>query len=213
MRPLLACARRRFTVLAVAVLGVLVLGGLLNALPASAATKHRHRHHSRRHAADAAPCANADAPVSQTSTSQLRPAVVCLINKARQAHGLPSLSASSRLNHSAQNWTDTMVATGQFDHGDPGARVSAVGFNWSTVGENIATGFTTPRRVVAAWMASQGHCMNILDPVYTQVGTGVNRSPVSGFASIPGTWTQDVGLWMGARSPSDNWGPADHCPY
>ncbi len=94
-----------------------------------------------------------------------------------------------------------------------GARVSAVGFRWSTVGENIATGFATPRRVVAAWMASQGHCQNILDPIYTNVGTGVNRGRVSGFASRPGTWTQDFGLAMGRRAPSHNWGPSNACPY
>ena len=143
----------------------------------------------------------------------MRAAVVCLINKARAAHGLPRLRSSRKLNHAAQNWTEAMLASGTFSEGDPGARVSAVGFNWSTVGENIATGFQTPRQAVSAWMASQGHCENILDPVYTYVGTGVDPRPVRGFASGSATWTQDFGLPMGGRGPSSNWGPASHCPY
>ncbi len=152
-------------------------------------------------------------PVSRGNDAELRAAVLCLVNKARGAHGLPPLGASSRLDRSAQSWTNTMVGSGQFGHGDPGARVSAVGYHWSTVGENIASGFATPRRVVAAWMASQGHCYNILDPVFTNVGTGVNKGEVRGVASRPGTWTQDFGLQMGRRAPSGNWGPANGCPY
>ena len=104
-----------------------------------------------------------------------------------------------------------MVALDSFTEGDPGARISAVGFNWSTVGENIATGYRTPSRVVAAWLASAPHCQNILDPIYTDVGTGVNKSAIGGGRS--GTWTQDFGLPMGRRAPSHDWAPAEHCPY
>lgn len=193
-----------------AIVGVLAFSALVNTLPASAAGK-RHPH-ARRHAADSR-CANADAPVSRGDNPALRASVVCLINKARAAYGLPGLHASSQLDRSAQGWTNAMVASGQFSHGDPGARVSAVGFRWSTVGENIATGFATPRQVVAAWMASQGHCYNILAPIFTNVGTGVNRGEVRGFASRPGTWTQDFGLPMGRGAASGNWGPADSCPH
>jgi uncharacterized protein YkwD len=212
-------ALRSTTGLAVVVAGVLGGGAVLNAIPASAASRHHHRdhrrhhQHGRRHRARAGRCRNADTPAGQGTDSELRAAVVCLVNKQRAAHGLPALRASGRLDRSAQDWTDTMVASDEFGHGDPGARVSAVGFDWSTVGENIATGFATPRRVVAAWMASQGHCQNILDPIYASVGTGVNKGEVRGFASGPGTWTQDFGLPMGRHAPSRNWGPSNGCPY
>lgn len=158
-------------------------------------------------------CRDADVPAGRAGAPEMRAAVVCLINKAREARGLPPLQSSSKLNRAAQSWTEAMVATGNFSEGDPGARVSAVGFSWSTVGENIAMGYGTPRQVVAAWMASQGHCENILDPIYTNVGTGVDRGAVRGSGSHPGTWTQDFGLPMGRRSPSGDWGPASHCPY
>ena len=71
----------------------------------------------------------------------------------------------------------------------------------------------TPRQVVDGWMASAGHCENILNPTYRDVGTGVNRHAVGGYASGPATWTQDFALPMGSRAPSRNSGPAHHCPY
>jgi uncharacterized protein YkwD len=105
-----------------------------------------------------------------------------------------------------------MVAGDFFDHGSNfGERITDVGFIWSSAGENIATGFSTPRSVVNAWMASTGHCRNILSPLYADVGTGVNPSGVRGFGSAA-TWTQDFALSTGQGPPSGNWDPADHCP-
>lgn len=159
-------------------------------------------------------CADANTRVGHAPRSALKAAVLCLINKQRRAHGLPALRANRRLGRSAQGWTNVMVADGEFSHGaNFSARISAVGFIWSTVGENIATGFPTPRKVVSAWMASTGHCQNILSPIYSDVGTGVNGRAVRGAASGPATWTQDFGLPMSQHAPSRNSGPAHGCPY
>jgi uncharacterized protein YkwD len=110
-----------------------------------------------------------------------------------------------------------MIGGHTFSHtgagSDPGARVKAAGFRWWAVGENIATGYATPKQAVAAWMASGGHCRNILSPQYTDVGTGVAASSVPGYSSAPSTWTQDFGLPAGESAPSSNWGPANACPY
>jgi uncharacterized protein YkwD len=62
-------------------------------------------------------------------------------------------------------------------------------------------------------MASTGHCENILSPTYRDVGTGVNRHAVGGYATGPATWTQDFALPMGKSAPSRSVGPMDHCPY
>jgi uncharacterized protein YkwD len=107
-----------------------------------------------------------------------------------------------------------MVSHRDFSHGtDFSARISAVGFDWSNVGENIATGYKTPTSVVRAWMASTGHCQNILSPTFREVGTGLDDRSISGFSNSAGTWTQDFGLIMGQHAASGNWGPADGCPY
>jgi uncharacterized protein YkwD len=159
-------------------------------------------------------CADAQAPIAAARRPALQRAVVCLINAQRRERGLPGLRENPRLNRSAQGWTNVMVSHRDFTHGaDFGSRITAVGFHWSNVGENIATGFRTPSSVVAAWMASTGHCQNILNPSYRYVGTGVSDEAIGGFSTQGGTWTQDFGLIMGQHPASGNWGPADGCPY
>jgi uncharacterized protein YkwD len=136
---------------------------------------------------------------------------VCEINLQRTAHGLPGLSESSALDSSAQGWSQTMVATQQFSHGaDFAARITAAGYSWGAVGENIATGYATPHAVVAGWMASLGHCRNILSPTFRDVGIG---EVPTGVDTGPATWTADFGLRLLASAPSSNSGPADGCPY
>jgi uncharacterized protein YkwD len=142
--------------------------------------------------------------------------VLCLINLERAHRRLPALHASPLLDRSAQGWTDEMVARGVFSHGPGNAfadRISATGYDWQAAGENIATGYPTPRSVVAAWMASADHCRNILDPVFRDVGTGVNPRPVRGAATGPATWTLDFGLLQGQSPGSTNQRPMAGCPY
>ncbi len=177
--------------------------------PAAAAARH-----SVRAASVSRSCANASTPATSASSAAMRTAVVCLINQQRARRGLPTLRTSSLLDRSAQGWTNSMVLSGIFSHGlDFAARITAVGFIWQDAGENIATGFPTPASVVSAWMASKDHCENILDPVYTKVGTGISRHPVGSWASGPSTWTQDFALPMSANAPSHNYGPQHGCPY
>jgi uncharacterized protein YkwD len=158
-------------------------------------------------------CANADTTASSATVDTMRGALVCLINEQRTRRGLPELSASSRLNRSAQRWTEAMVTSGDFDHGDFTRRFDAVHYDWQSAGENIATGYPTPRRAVAAWMASSEHCRNILDPSFRDIGTGERPAPVRGWATRPATWTQDFGLQMSQSALSGDQGPARGCPY
>ena len=157
-------------------------------------------------------CAGADTPATAASAAKTRAAILCLVNAQRHARHLPGLHESGQLDRSAQGWTNTMVRTGQFTHGaDFAARISAVGFDWSDAGENIATGYPSPRAVLKGWMASQGHCENLLDPGFAWIGTGVSTHDLGQYG--PATWTQDFGLRMGQRAPSGNRRPAAGCPY
>ena len=193
----------------------------LAVVPAATATTAHTRHHGhhkprphRAGARTASACSGANDPVVSTSPQILKGAVVCLINQQRALHYLPALSASPLLNRSAQGWTNVMVSSDEFTHGTNFAsRIGAVGYDWRMAGENIATGFATPRGVVRGWMASTGHCQNILNPAYRNVGTGVSARAVRGFATGSGTWTQDFALGMNSAPASNNFGPADGCPY
>jgi uncharacterized protein YkwD len=143
----------------------------------------------------------------------MRAAVLCLLDLARNAHGLPSLTEAPALDTSAQRWTTVMDATHRFTHGvDFAARITAAGYVWQSAGENIATGYRTPRGVVAAWMASPDHCRNILSPDFRNIGVG--EAPVS-VGGLPGaaTWVTDFGLHMFQSPASRSWLPAAGCPY
>jgi uncharacterized protein YkwD len=190
---------------------ILVCALLATSLAAAPAGASSHRRHHRVHASRA--CANANTSVGSSSRQATKAAVVCLVNRERADHHLPPLGESSRLDRSAQGWTNRMIATGSFTHGiNFASRISAAGFAWSSAGENIATGFLTPRAVVRGWMASTGHCQNILNPTYTSVGTGV-LARVVGVGGRGATWTQDFALAAGRKARSRNWAPANGCPY
>jgi len=236
--PIRVIPRRRGAVRVLACLCVAAAAALMGAAPVAPAgvhaSRHRgphhrrhHRHHSSfhrhrarsqtTHSASAKPsgtCADANTPATSASVATMDAAVDCLINQERAAHGLPALTVSSQLNHSAQGWNDSMVSSGNFTHGSNFAgRISAAGYSWQMAGENIATGYMTPAQVVSAWMASTDHCHNVLDPGFRNVGTGETASPVGGWASGPATWTQDFGLQMSQNPLSGNHGPQNGCPY
>jgi|SRR5579875_267553 len=158
------------------------------------------------------PCPDAHLSITQAPANEMRAAVLCLVNEQRTGRGLPKLVVSDKLDRAAQSWTDSMVDSDQFTHGAAFMnRISAAGFDWTTAGENIATGYETPASVVRAWMNSPGHCANILNPGYREVGTGVSARRIPRASTELGTWTQDFGRLMGQPALSANDGPANAC--
>jgi uncharacterized protein YkwD len=62
-----------------------------------------------------------------------------------------------------------------FEHEDlagrsPADRVRAVGYREKLVGENIAYGPKSPEEVVQGWLESPGHCENIMNPRFAEMG-------------------------------------------
>lgn len=50
-----------------------------------------------------------------------------------------------------------------------GARAEGAGYRWTSVGENVAAGRATASATLAQWMASPGHCANIMNPRFVDV--------------------------------------------
>jgi len=68
-----------------------------------------------------------------------------------------------------------MARRDYFSHVDPegrsvSRRATAAGYRWQHVGENIAAGLGEPAEVVAGWLASPGHCANIMAPEFAEMG-------------------------------------------
>jgi uncharacterized protein YkwD len=52
----------------------------------------------------------------------------------------------------------------------PADRVSAAGYAWSAIGENIAAGYPDVAAAVDGWMTSPGHCANIMTAAFRELG-------------------------------------------
>lgn len=118
--------------------------------------------------------------------------VTVLVNAERAKEGCEPVRANGLLNDAAQGHSADMSARDYFSHTspegtDPGDRITAAGYRWSTYGENIAKGQRTPADVMRAWMNSPGHRANILNCSFKEIGVGRVDS-----AGGP-VWTQNFG--------------------
>ncbi|MFD6924415.1 sigma-70 family RNA polymerase sigma factor [Streptomyces sp. NPDC059944] len=157
-----------------------------------------------RHAEPSTPASTSAAPATRTASaaprSQAAPSgtvaqVVALVNKERAAAGCGPLTENADLEQAALDHSEDMAARDFFDHSnpdgeDPGERITAAGYRWSTYGENIARGQQTPESVMDSWMNSPGHRANILNCSFKNIGVGVHKGSGGPW------WTQDFGAKM-----------------
>lgn len=107
---------------------------------------------------------------------------------ALQWHGALDQAAAA---HSLDMATQNYFAHDSLDGRTPAQRAEAAGYAWRTIGENIAAGYPTVQAVVAGWMASDGHCANLLNPAFRDIGVAcVPGTPGSTYDSY---WTMDLG--------------------
>jgi uncharacterized protein YkwD len=70
-------------------------------------------------------------------------------------------------------------------------RVNATGYGWRTLGENIAAGYASVDSVMDGWIASDGHCANLMNPNFTEVGLAC--VPGAAASAYNTYWTMDLG--------------------
>lgn len=105
----------------------------------------------------------------------------------------PPLEADRALREAARLHSQDMADHDYFSHDSLdgrmlGDRVAAAGWAGAgPLGENIAAGYEDAAAAVAGWMASEGHCTNIMNPAYHVTGVGY----ATGVGGI--RWTQDFG--------------------
>ena len=102
--------------------------------------------------------------------------ILKLTNKERLARGLSSYSTFAALQDAADVRDHELPAL--YSHTRPdGSTFYTVleqnNLDFSSAGENIAAGQSTPKDVVDAWMNSTGHRANILDANFAHMGTGL----------------------------------------
>ena len=153
-------------------------------------------------------------PVAQYPAAPLRRAnvsglpvghrILQLINQARatpQRCGnqmfaiAPPVRWNDMLAESSQRHSEDMAQYNFFDHFNPRDgthswdRVERAGYKYLTTGENIAAGYPTAEAAVEGWLKSPGHCANLMNPEFTDMGAAlaVNRRSRRTY------WTQEFG--------------------
>lgn len=95
----------------------------------------------------------------------------------RQMPAVAPLSWSAELASAALLHAQDMADNSHFSHkGTNGStsaqRAEASGYDWITIGENIAYGHPDISGVVQGWMDSKDHCKNIMNPAFKDMGAG-----------------------------------------
>lgn len=131
--------------------------------------------------------AGADAVVGRTSSAAVRARVVELVNEARSRArrcgserftAAPPLEVSRKLTDAAEEHARDMAHRKFFEHrgsdgSEPRDRVRRTGYQWRLTGENIALGPESAEEVVAGWLDSPGHCANLMEPKFRDIGVGI----------------------------------------
>jgi uncharacterized protein YkwD len=138
----------------------------------------------------------APAFVGRASTASVNARVVELVNAARSSGrrcgsewyaAASPLSVSRKLSDAASDHARDMARKRFFEHigsdgSQPKDRVLRTGYEPRLTGENIAYGPESAEEVVAGWLASPGHCANIMDARFADIGvalsTGRNRKQI-----------------------------------
>ncbi len=124
--------------------------------------------------------------------------VLELVNTARERGAscgrrsfapVPPVRLSTTLGAVARGHAMDMATHEYFEHQDlsghtPADRVRASGYREKLVGENIAYGPQSPEEVVRGWLDSPGHCENLMDSRFMEMGIayafGHAPAPTSG---------------------------------
>ena len=106
--------------------------------------------------------------------------VLNLVNEERAKYNVAPLKWDDSLAALAESHCEDMIDRNFFAHNTPDGktpfdRMKAAGISYSSAGENIAAGQSSPQNVMDSWMNSPGHRKNILNPDFEYIGVGLAR--------------------------------------
>jgi len=105
------------------------------------------------------------------------------------------LAWNSLLLQAASGHSSDMAQNNYFSHTSldgrtMARRVVATGYTYSALGENIAAGQSTVESVITGWTNSPGHCQNLMNPAFRDIGVACVRSDTSNYRYY---WTMVLG--------------------
>ncbi len=101
------------------------------------------------------------------------------------------MAKNSHFSHEGSGTLSDQTATQMSLHrgSSLGERIRFHNYNWQATAENIGSGQSSTEEVMRAWLASDGHCKNLMNEMFTEVGMAFyKRSDGKGYY-----WTQNFG--------------------
>jgi uncharacterized protein YkwD len=135
--------------------------------------------------------------VTKVEPADFRAAMLAAVNKLR-ANGcrcggkfmppVPPLRWNSQLEAAAIRHANDMSSHGHFDHvgtdnSEFDARITASGYKWMEIGENIAFGYDLIPATIKGWLDSDSHCKQMMS----------NKVDEMGAAKSGKYWVQEFG--------------------
>jgi len=116
-----------------------------------------------------------------TTISEMQKQILDMTNAFRAQHNLAQLYRNDTLMEVAQAHAEDMVTNSYFEHDSQDGthfyeRIKNSGINYSACAENINAGYYDAEGSLAGWIHSSGHRTNLLNEIYTHLGTGVAYS-------------------------------------
>lgn len=100
-----------------------------------------------------------------------------------------ALADAARL-HSSDMADNNYFAHAARNGARAGERAQRAGYRWKRIGENIAAGQDSPDSVMNGWLSSPGHCANLMNPQFTEMGAAYAINKKSDLLIY---WTQVFG--------------------
>jgi uncharacterized protein YkwD len=119
------------------------------------------------------PPAPAPPPAPPAASTDEQQVSLALVNEQRAAAGVAPIVINAALTRAAVTQAQHQAATLTMTHDGNGglaARVSAAGYTYCWIGENVAAGYPDATAVHTAWVNSPGHLSNIVRPTATDMG-------------------------------------------
>lgn len=121
---------------------------------------------------------NAATCAEPAAVKQIRADHLEVLNTLRAQHGLPVVVKDQALDHVAQAFACSLVASRTFSHVGPDGsglptRLRAGGISYCVATENLASGYDSIRTAMSGWVRSPGHYHNLVNPNVRLAGLGV----------------------------------------
>jgi len=145
------------------------------------------------------PLLRTERSLADAAPSPIEQEVAELVNLEREIENLHPLIWDDALGTAARGHSSDMAQLNYFSHTSRDGRefyqrITAAGYPYSTCGENIAAGYSSPQAVMNGWMNSPGHRANILNSAFCDLGVGYAFGSTSTYGHY---WTQDFGRRQG----------------